>query len=269
MTTMKLSDFLRPRKPAAKFAEKPESQYWVQDGVVHFRFNPIKGADAESFRCYLSGYAVDKKNCYSSGKRLKADRATFEVLNFTYSKDKNNVWAMGIRIPTADPKSFEVCDDGAFLLSDDDTLVWYGYGKDKNGVYYYDYDGKPTLLKKADPATFESLGDKLFGRDAQHVFINAAVLPKADPATWDVIAGGYSRDAKRVFFQKETLPAADPKRFKVLTKGDAKLRAGCDHAGCFYFDMPIKREEYDKLAAGKLDWTVLHGRRNARNAAKR
>jgi len=198
---------------------------------------------------------------------LRADLKSFEVLNFTYAKDKDNVWAMGIRIPTADPKTFEVCDDGAGRLSDD-TLVWYGYGKDKNGVYYYDFDGKPTLLKKADPATFESLGDKLFGKDAEHVFIGEAVLPKADSKTWEVLAGAYSRDAKRVFCRKIALPGADPKRFQVLTKGDAKLRAGHDDNCWFYFDMPIKKDEYDKLAAGKLNWTVLHGRMNARNAAK-
>jgi|GEM_PF-4600809 len=58
---MKLADFLRPRKPAAKFAEEPDQQYWLNNGVVHFRFNPIKGADAATFRCFLGGYAIDKK----------------------------------------------------------------------------------------------------------------------------------------------------------------------------------------------------------------
>jgi hypothetical protein len=265
---MKLADFVKPRKPATQFADRPDGQYWIQDGVVFFRHSPIKGADASSFRYFLGGYGIDVKACYSSGKRLRdADLKTFQVLNFTYAKDKQNVWAMGIRIPTAVARSFVVCDDGAHQYDDSDMIVWCGYGKDERGVYYYDYDGKPTLLKKVDPATFVSLGDKTFAKDANHVFLGAAVLPKADPATWEVIAGVYSRDAKRLYWRKVALPGVNPKKFRVLTKGEAKLRAGGDGETWYFDDLQIKRDEYDRLASGKLAWTVLAARVNKRNAA--
>jgi hypothetical protein len=264
---MNLADFVQPRKPVEAFANTLEGQYWLQNGVVRFRSRTLADADAHSFQFFLGGYAVDQKHCYCGAKKMKADRATFEVLNYTYTKDKENVWAMGVRIPTADAATFTVCDDGAYYYLSGGDPVWHGYGKDKNGVYYYDCEGKPKLLKKADPATFVSLGDKIFGKDANHVFYYTSVLPKADPATWGVIAGAYSRDAKRVFNCKDALPAAvDPQKFEVLLQGEAKFRAGHDGSHYFYFDMPITKDEYDQLAGGQLDWTVLAGRLNQRNS---
>lgn len=262
-----LKSFVTPFKPGRKFEDNPRGRYSIQDGVVHFRFTPMK-ADAETFVCYLGGYGVDKKACYSSAKKLQgADPKTFKVLNFTYAKDASTVWCMGIRIPDADPKTFEVCDDGAITPDDSDSLQWQGYGKDKKGVWYYDFEGKPTLLKKATAASFVSAGDHFCGRDENFVFLGAAVIPKADAATWKSLPGPYSCDAKRVFCQKVVVRDADPKTFKVLAKGEGKNRAGCDANACFYFDMPIAEKRYEQLASGKLKWTVLHAewiRKNAR-----
>lgn len=267
---LKLADFLRPRKPcpADEFEDKDAEQYWLKDGVVHFRFNPIKGADADTFRYFLGGFAVDKKHAYAHGKRLQADVKTFAVLNFTYAKDSKSVWAIGIRMPTADPKTFVVCDDGALHDDECDILLPYSYGKDKKGVYYYDYDGKPTLLKKADPSSFNTSGDKHFGKDANFVFAGAAVLPKADCKTWKLIAGHYSRDAKRVFYGMQEVKGADPKKFKVLGKGEGKFRAGTDGGAWFFHDMPIKQKDYDGLVSGKLDCLDLQFRMQKRNAGK-
>lgn len=266
---MNLVDFIQPRKPIEQFANTLEGQYWLQNGVVRFRSKTLADADAPSFQFFLGGYAVDQKNCYCGAKKMKADRATFEVLNFTYAKDKENVWAMGNRIPTADPQTFIACDDGCFYTRDGDPN-WGGYGKDPHGVYYYDLDRKQWLLKKADPATFVSLGDGIHGKDEKYVYLSGAILHKADPATWGMIAGGYSRDAKRVFFRGDALPnGTDPQKFQVLLTGEAKLRAGHDGNTYFYCDMPIAKEEYDQLAVDKLDWILLSARLNQRNCGAR
>lgn len=262
-----LKDFVTPFRPGPKFEDNARGQYSMQNGIVYFRFTPMK-ADAETFRCYLGGYGVDKKACYSSSKRLQgADPKTFQVLNFTYAKDASTVWCMGIRIPDADPKSFEVCDDGARRPEGSDSLLWYGYGKDKKGVWYYDFDGKPTLLKKATAASFVSVGDYFCGQDENFVFRGAAVIPKADVKTWRLLSGPYSCDSKRVFCQKDVVRGADPETFTVLTKGEAKNRAGRDAHTCFYFDMQISEKRYEELASGKLDWTVLHAEWNRKNAS--
>jgi hypothetical protein len=261
-----LKDFVTPFKPGSKFEENPRGQYSIQNGVVHFRFTAMK-ADAETFRCYLGGYGVDKKACYSSAKRLNgADPKTFQVLNFTYAKDATAVWCMGIRIPEADPKSFDVCDDGARMAVDSDTLIWYGYAKDRKSVWYYDFDGKPTLLKKATAASFVSVGDYIHGKDENFVFIGAAVIPKSDVATWRLLPWPYSCDAKRVFCMNDCVREADPRTFTVLTSGEAKNRAGRDTKTCFYFEMPISEKRYEQLASGELDWTVLHAQLNKKRS---
>jgi hypothetical protein len=40
-----------------------------------------------------------------------------------------------------------------------DSFVPYGYGKDKNNVYYYGFEGKPKVVKNASPETYVSLND--------------------------------------------------------------------------------------------------------------
>ncbi len=75
---------------------------------------------------------------------------SFEVLAWSYAKDKENVFYKFYRLPGADPETFELLGDY--------------YGKDKNYVFFQHY-----RLPGANPATFRVL--TLFsGYDDKHVF---------------------------------------------------------------------------------------------------
>ena len=126
----------------------PTTQYWLRDGKVLFRHYPVKGADIASFRFYLGAFAKDRKHCYCTSSKLTGGNgATFRALNYTYATDGKFVWALGGRIKEADAESFVVCDDGSYDLGGG-TRVPYGFGKDKDRVFYYDYDGKPNWADK-------------------------------------------------------------------------------------------------------------------------
>src|SRR6185436_9690370 len=114
----------------------------------------------------------------------------------TYATDGQFVWTMGGRIKEADAQSFVVCDDGVHDLGHG-TRVPHGFGKDKDRVFYYDFDGKPNWVRKATPKSFVSLNDGYFGKDEQFVFCGAVTLPKANVEHWSKIAGHYSRDDTR------------------------------------------------------------------------
>jgi hypothetical protein len=223
---------MKGAKLAAKCNVHDENaKYWTNGKAVFYLGYEVKGADIDSFEQFPGNWAKDKKHCYSVGCRLRgADPATFEVLNYTYARDCNNVWTLGGRIAEADAETFEVCDSGMYSLgrkfkwSPEKQKIWYelfvphGYGKDRNNVYYYNFDGKPRVVKKAIPASFQSLGDGEFGFDEKSVFHELFVIPKANPATWSKLHEdyNYSRDLNRIYYLNRLMKDADAETFEVV-----------------------------------------------------
>ncbi|GHU07199.1 hypothetical protein FACS1894151_01170 [Spirochaetia bacterium] len=220
-------------KLVEKFDEKDENAtYWTDEVKVYFRHYEIKGADIETFEHYFGCWAKDKKNCYLGSNKIKdVNKETFTILNSTYAKDDFNVWTLGGKIKEVDAKTFEVCDNGKYSLGKNykkitetegiyyELFVPYGFGKDKNNVYYYDFNGKPNIVKNALPETFVSLNDGFFGYDEKNVFCKINKLNKADPKTWKIIKSGYyySKD-KILYYFNRIIKDADPETFEVIEK---------------------------------------------------
>lgn len=203
--------------PAAMFRDRDETaSYWVQGSTVCFRHQPVRGAHAASFRFFRNGFAKDHKHCYCVGRRLVgAHPDTFRPLSFTYVTDGNEVWTLGGRVKDADAASFVACDAGVNLLSGG-VRVPYGYGKDHQRVFYYDFNGTANWVRKASPDSFVSLNDGYFGKDSRFVFCGAAVFPKAKVASWTQLGGYYSKDSTRIFYFDRPIPAADYDSFEVV-----------------------------------------------------
>ena len=155
-------------------------QYWTDGQKVYFNTFEIKGLDIETFVQYPGSWGKDKNHCYCTNTKLQnADVGSFKVLNFTYVKDNSNVWTLGGEIKDVNAKTFEVCDNGKHSLGKNydkkngtwyELFVPYGFGKDTNNVYYYDYRGKPNIVKNASPKTFVSLDDSYFGYDEKNEY---------------------------------------------------------------------------------------------------
>ncbi|GAA3770982.1 DKNYY domain-containing protein [Flavobacterium ginsengiterrae] len=219
-------------KPAEAFNDHEEmGLYWSDGKLVYFRYYIIKNADLDSFVQFPGSWAKDKKHCYSMHTRLRnADILTFEILNYTYAKDKNNVWTLAGRIPEADAETFEVCDDGkestgiTFVMSEQniegtrESFLPFGYGKDRNNVYYYDFAPKIKIVKHAIPSSFKSLNDGYFGYDEKSVFCGKSILPKANPNTWKKLEENYfySKDQNRIYYFNSLLKGADAASFEVV-----------------------------------------------------
>jgi hypothetical protein len=95
-------------------------------------------------------------------------------------------------------------------------MLAFGYAKDKDRVYYYGLGARTGCVRKADPASFVSLGDGYFGKDGRYVFCAFGALPKADPQSWTKIAGLYSQDSGRIYYMNENLRQADGASFAVV-----------------------------------------------------
>jgi hypothetical protein len=237
-------------------------QYWTDGEKVFFNAFEIKGMDIETFEQYPGSWGKDKNHCYCTSTRLQGvDVKSFSVLNFTYAKDNMNVWTLGGKIKDVDAKTFEVCDNGKRSLGkthDKQTGLWYelfvpyGFGKDKNNVYYYDYSGKPNIVKNASPKTFISLDDNYFGYDENSVFCGRSKLQKSDPKTWKKFKDlyYYSKDKKIIYYFNRIIKEADAETFEVLEQNIERglpKQLAKDKNNYYWNDSKKTKEEIDKM----------------------
>jgi len=173
--------------------------YWTNGKQVFYRYRHIQQANPETFVYFNSLFAKDDKRCYNMWHELKGTQPdNFHVLNECYATDYQAIWASNRRLGLADGKTFEVCDDGLAKFDFSHDWDWHreftdgikrivlapvpaGYAKDSQQVYY-NFDGRIKIMPKADPATFVSMNDGIFAKDEHHVFYEARILPRANPA---------------------------------------------------------------------------------------
>jgi DKNYY family len=72
----------------------------------------------------------------------------------------------------------------------------------------------PILM--ADAASFKVLSDKNYAVDQHQVYYQGRALRGADPATFQLLTGGYGKDKREVFLDTEPVVLADPATFEVL-----------------------------------------------------
>lgn len=219
-------------RPYNDFDENnPETEFWTDGNKVYNVKSVLRGANPNTF-LYDGIFAKDDKNCFCGESWLKgADVETFQVLNYTYAIDKDYVYTITGKVKDADIKSFEVLDNGK-------SLLWYnrvgipeftfcGYARDKNNIYYHNYEGKPKVIKRGDLNTFSSQNDGYFGRDKNFIFGNGKIIKKADVNSWNKISdlpnSLYSKDDKRIFYgfweikvDYETFELEIPKNAKFI-----------------------------------------------------
>ena len=240
--------------------------YWTNGEKVFRGIGEIKGADMETFEPLLDEFARDKNYCYLQGHKLKdADPNTFRCLSFTYAVDNKHAWTLVGLIPEADIETFQALDsgkhslgrrkrlwpDGSFTIVE--NFVPHGFAKDKNHVYYYDFQGKNKILKSADAATFVSHDDGYFGHDKNTVFCSFAKLPKSNPGTWKKYTDSifYSRDHQRVYYANTVIKNAHLETFAPVIKRDVTgnlciFPLAADKDNHYHGAQPINAEEFEK-----------------------
>jgi len=257
----------RKRLPQ-KYLYYDKSTTFTTDGEkVFYEGLEIPGADLDTFEPLLAGYSKDKNNVYRNRKKFSgADPLTFQTLNFTYAADSTRVWTLEGLIPEVDRATFETCDDGEFApgfkqriidngkVFDYQVIVPHGFAKDKNHVYYYDYQGKNKIIKSADPTTFVSHNDGFFAHDKNFVFCGIQKLPGANPATWKKLAERlcYSQDGERIYYAHRLMPHADTETFRPTIVTDdignvSNMPIAKDKNNYYRIDQVISKEEYDNF----------------------
>ena len=239
---------IRERKPGHVFRPAdPATQYWIRDGRICYRDYPVRGADVGSFRFFLGGFGKDGKYGYRASSRINgSDGPGFRALNLAYATDGAGVWTMDGAIKDVDAGTFVVCDNGYRTLGGKRRSP-SGFGKDKSRVYHYDHQGKPRWVRKADPDSFVSLNDGIYGRDDSRVFCRATVVQGADVETWERLESDYSRDHRHVYYDGRRLSGSDAGSFKVVCDDLRGLRLAKDRQQYYWTGRIVDEATFRKM----------------------
>lgn len=226
----------------------PYQVYWTEsDRVICAEGGgtPLRGADPADFRYFAGGFGHDRRGAWFMGSRLRdADGSRFRALNYTWFTDGAGVWCVGGRVKYADGARFEPCDAGVEWINR--APIPRSYGKDGERVFFYDFNGKANWVRKADPASFESLDGARFGRDARHVFSGHATIARAERASWRMLGGHYSRDASRIYYSNRVIEGADPESFRVVPSRYGDFQFARDIHRRYWNDMCREGQPFDE-----------------------
>ena len=245
---MPLPEHTEPRELRDYHDSKDELRpYWRDGRAVRYREFELTGADAANFRFWAGSFGTDGKGVWCASKRLRGvDAASFRMENLTWARDAGRVWTLGGELKGVQADHFRVSDDGVYVLPSGVSLP-YGYACDDQHVYYYDFSGKPKLVRKADAASFESCNDGHFAVDARVVFCAGSALPAAKPASWRRLGGFYSADGSRIYYHNRRVKHADAACFRVVATGSRQLARDAQHF--WRNDVEIDRSEFERLTA--------------------
>ena len=169
----------------------------------------------------------------------KIDKATFQEINYIYSKDKNAVYLTDgkggwEKIEGLDPDTFQVLTDyikdknGVYIISsytgkfemekkpymDGRTFEEMDelYSKDKNNIYY-----KGERIIEVDIPTFEKLDKYVYSKDKNNIYFRGKKITGADKNTFEKIdERQYSKDKNNIYYENKIIEGADRNTFEIL-----------------------------------------------------
>lgn len=122
--------------------------FGADKNAVYYEGRKIKHANPESFTTLTQnafGYAKDSRRVFLDTEViLKADPETFEVLEFPYSKDKNDVYNGTL------PMQLEKEDVNTFVATNEDRLM-YASKTTSLVTYFLEYSPEYNWIKTYDP----------------------------------------------------------------------------------------------------------------------
>lgn len=186
----------------------------------------LEEADPETFKFINYTYAKDKTNVYNflySRIVKKADPETFKNINVLYSKDRYRVFYDDVEIEGADPESFEIMEDGIIespwnVEAEISEVMKDKYSRDKNKVYLR---GKP--LEGVDSGACEII-HPYYVRDAKSVYFTHSlsfsgngIIQDADSESFKVLGEKYGKDKNNVYWERSVIKEADVNSFEVVS----------------------------------------------------
>jgi hypothetical protein len=267
-----------------------ESVSWIKLGSSYSNYReinmPIASADAKTFKVLKEkAFGLDNKFVYYKGKKLvKAQPASFKLIDKLYSKDSEMVFYKGVPIPLAEAKSFTIIDDE--LAKDAHRLYYNGLplsGSNpeqykfihQSQFYIYIRSGEriyldSKLVSVCDIDTFQvNQIRNNRAQDKKCAYYYGKALPDADLDSFTLIKGNFAKDKYKVFFGSDILQGADAASFVYENKQyrdqyscfSGALRKNCADGSDFSLSS-IKSEKALNKAAWKIANSWIKQNRN-------
>ena len=158
-------------------------------------------------------------NVSYAGSNPKIDKATFQEIDASYSKDKNGIYVWENRgwkkLEGIDPVTFEIINISGSARR---------YLKDKNGIYsiIYSMDGDSDKLVLEnlpyDPQTYEVI-NQLYSKDKNNIYYSDRKIIGVDLPTFQRIDENiYSKDKNNIYFRGKKISGADKDTFEKIDK---------------------------------------------------
>jgi len=158
-------------------------------------------------------------NVSYAGSNPRIDKATFQEIDASYSKDKNGVYVWENRgwkkLEGLDPVTFEIINISGSARR---------YLKDKNGIYSIIYsmdgDSDKLVLEKLpyDPQTYEVI-NQLYSKDKNNIYYSDRKIIGVDLPTFQRIDEYiYSKDKNNIYFRGKKISGADKDTFEKIDK---------------------------------------------------
>ena len=156
-------------------------------------------------------------NISYAGSNPKIDKATFQEIDASYSKDKNGVYVWENRgwkkLEGIDPVTFEIINISGSARR---------YLKDKNGIYsiIYSMDGDSDKLVLEnlpyDPQTYEVI-NQLYSKDKNNIYYSDRKIIGVDLPTFQRIDEYiYSKDKNNIYFRGKKISGTDKDTFEKI-----------------------------------------------------
>jgi hypothetical protein len=221
--------------------------YWYESGIGNY--TEIVNANRSSFEVLDYYYGKDQNNVYYEDDIIEeANLETFEVIGssgetesffYAFAKDDSQVFNFDTVIPGADPDSFELVEGSE-----------YYYAKDAENVYWL-WDSKEAL-ENSDPASFEVItwtrGSSAYAKDNNNVYCNATEIPWTGQI-FELIEGGefveqyeHARVDDQIFYNCELIPEADVDSFETCP---SKNGGYAQDANNYYYNGEVIDPEND------------------------
>ena len=129
--------------------------FGADKNAVYYQGRKVKHADPESFSTLTQnafGYAKDSKRVFLDTEViLKADPETFEVLEFPYSKDRNDVYngTLPMHLESEDVKTFVATNEDRLMYASKTTALvtnFLAYSPEYNWIKEYDPELKHVIF---------------------------------------------------------------------------------------------------------------------------
>ena len=170
---------------------------------VYFGATILTDVDSSSFKVFENWrYFSDKSGVYYAGKgRNKIENAdidSFETLKWDYARDKNHVYNHGQILEGFNSESFAVLTEAKGWPTDEKPV----YIKDKNQVRLHDQ-----TLEEADPATFQLMKGGYYAKDKNNIYWYGSILNGADVASFKVVGEAMAEDKNKKYRKGSVYPA--------------------------------------------------------------